>query len=183
MFARYELARALRLNAKLAERPARLRELDDAVAQWEKLRAGRPEDWWTILGLAEALMRRGNRTGHAPDLRRAREAFQDAQARDDRPLARVGAALCDCALGWIDRDPATLRRGMEALAQTRRATDASLGTVAHTLVAEWQAAARLAHLTRDPRDARHADDLAQKAEGMLGETFGRLRDDARFLHL
>jgi len=183
MLARLELARAFRLNAKLADRPAHPRELDEAVRQWERLCAKRPEDWWSTMGLAEALLRRGNRTGDAADLRRARDAFTQARAREDRSLARLGAALCGCALGWIDRDPETLRAAMEELSALRRATDAPLDVVGHTLLAEWQAAARLAHLTRDPRDAGHADDLARHAEGMLGEKVGRLREDPRFLHL
>lgn len=182
MLARLQLASARRLNARLADRTAELWELDDAVRAWERLLAKQPEDWWTIMGLAEALLRRGNRSASAADLRRGAALFAQARRQEDRTLARVGEAMCTCALGWIERDAAILRAGVAQCAALRREPGTPFPAYAQMLVAQWQTAARLAHLTGDPRDARAADELARMAEGLLGDKVAGLRDDPRFLH-
>jgi hypothetical protein len=183
MLDRLRLARARRLNARIADRPALPHEMEAAVRAWERLHARSPGDWWVTMGLGEALMRRGNRTGSLADLRRALEIFRGARAMDDRPLARVGVAVTLGAVAWLEGDVAALREAAGMCAALRRDPAAPLETVTQMLVSEWQTVARMARLSGDPRDARREAELADLAEGMLGDVGRRLRGHPHFVHL
>jgi hypothetical protein len=183
MLERLRLARARRLNARIADRPALPHEMDAAVRAWERLHARSPGGWWVTVGVGEALMRRGNRTGSLADLRRALGLFRDARALDDRPLARAGVAVTLGAVAWLERDAAALREAAETCAALRRDPAAPLEVATQMLVAEWQTVARLARLSGDPRDARREAELADLAEGMLGSVGRKLREHPHFVRL
>ena len=163
----FRIARARRLNAAVADRPATVAELTRAVRAWEKLHADAPDAWWVRMGLGEALFRRGNRTHAIPDLERALALFEAARAQDDRPLARMGGALCHAGIGLCRDEPAALRESLAHVARLREAADTPLDMVAAILLVEAQNAARLARLTHEPADERRARQLQEHACGMI----------------
>lgn len=166
MLAPLRLARARRMNARLSRRAATLRELDDAVRAWERLHAASPEDWWTLLGLAEALLRRGDRARRAHDLRRGMALFDRARRIEDRPFVRVGWAMCAVGAGDLEGDADLLRRAAEACAALRRERDAPLSLLRSLLLAESSARARLGEVAGDARESQRAAALAAQAEGL-----------------
>lgn len=167
MLDKLRLLRARRLNDRISKSAVLPKTLDDAVALWTRLHENSPTDRERRMGLAEALLRRGNRVMSVDDLRAGEAHFETCLAQRDELLARVGMLMCASGVAWIEKDTTKLARVIEGCAEVR-AGPIAMDMVAHLMVIEWQSAARLADVTKDPRDARRAEELERRAQQLLG---------------